>query len=180
MPRWLIGILAVVMLGGCASSLPRAIREPVVDAPPFAAVQAEPAAYHDQTVRWGGTIIGVHNSTNETVIEVLAKELGSQGSPVDDDASQGRFLARFAGFLDPAIYATGRQLTVYGRVVGSELGQIGERSYLYPLVAVEVSHLWREDLYADYYPYGIGYWPYGYRGSFLFGYPFRYGRRYYW
>jgi outer membrane lipoprotein len=85
----------------------------------FPALQQNPDSYKGKVVVLGGQIITTTVKADETWIEVLEKPLDYQQRPSDTDKSSGRFLVRFQGFLDPAIYASGRKLTVAGQVDGS-------------------------------------------------------------
>ena len=89
----------------------------------------------------------------------------------------GRFFARVAGFLDPAVYAADREVTVYGIVEEVVKRNIGEKPYSYPTVRSERLYLWPVRLavpygyYPDPYWYDPFYYPYRYR-------PYHHWRRY--
>jgi len=93
-------------------------------------------------VRWGGEIVAVDNREEATLVEVVSRELSDRGRPRAQDRSQGRFRARISGFLDPAVYDTGRQITVVGPVSGLEEGKVGDYPYRFPIVAVDTYYLW--------------------------------------
>lgn len=176
-----IPLLVVLFLSGCASRIPRDIRTAPVPNPMLSAVTVHADAFKNQPVRWGGTILSVMNHEKDTEIEILAKELGRSGKPVEGDSFLGRFLARVEGFVDPAIYAHGRSLTVSGWVDSVVSREIGQKPYNYPVIRVKTLYLWpREPEYvypAYYYPYGYygayGYYPYGFRYGFGLGYGYR-------
>lgn len=158
-------LCVLLLLSGCASQIPLEIREPPAASPLFSQVRDDPKAYQGQPVRWGGTIVKVENRPTETWVEVLAKELGSEGRPVESDASLGRFLMKAIGFLDPVVYRTDRRITVYGRLAGQETRKIGDLPYTYPVVQADTYYLWSERRYYDYppywyYPYYYPYYPY--------------------
>ena len=165
-------LLSLVALGGCASSVPELIRKAPAENPSLKAVQAQPQLYQAARVRWGGTIARVENRAKSTQLEVVARELYGDGEPKPGDASSGRFIAEVPAFLDPAIYAKGRRITVVGTIVGSEERKIGQMPYRYPRVKVEAFYLWPElkegcvncdpFFYSPWYPYGYPY-PYPYR-----------------
>jgi outer membrane lipoprotein len=115
---WLL-LSTLTLLGACASNVPETIRR----APPSdlraSEVQREPDKYRGTLVRWGGSIVAVRNLKDETRVEVVNRRLDSAGRPFMEDRSEGRFIAKVTGFLDPAIYSNGRQLTVSGRVDGA-------------------------------------------------------------
>ena len=56
---------------------------------------------------------------------------------------EGRFQAVAPGYLDPVLFARGRQVTVVGTVIGTRAGLIGEARYVYPRVQILATHLWR-------------------------------------
>lgn len=165
----------ILALSGCASNIPRPIQEPPADNPGINQVRHNIDQYTGSMVRWGGIIAAVENRENETWIEVVAQDLGSYGQPRDDDDSQGRFLARIEGFVDPQIYAEGRQLTIAGEVESRIVRRIGEHPYTYPLVRATSYHLWPEYAGRDRDDY---YLRYHYGHPFYHGYGFGY-RRYY-
>lgn len=166
--------LHAALLAGCTSVVPEAIRQ----APPgdarIAEVRRDPSPFFGATVRWGGQIVAVRNQRTETVVEVVGRRLDNEGRPRDEDASEGRFLARVQGFLDPSIYATGRDLTVRGKVERAVEESIGEYRYVFPQLAAEQIFLWPPrpaplpPHYYDpgwwnpWYPWGWPYYPYPY------------------
>ena len=58
----------------------------------------------------------------------------NDGRPEPGNVSLGRFLVSSDGFLDPAVYSAGREVTVYGVLQNVLVRNIGTRPYLYPLV----------------------------------------------
>lgn len=132
----------LLILGACATNVPEAIRE----APPgnfsLSEVQRDVAAHIGQRVRWGGRIAAVDNRAKETWLDIVAQPLDSDGRPRTGDASLGRFLARVTGFLDPAVYAKGRLVTVAGPVEGALTRPIGEYPYRYIVVKADTVKLW--------------------------------------
>jgi outer membrane lipoprotein len=111
----------------------------------FPALQQKPDAYAGKVVVLGGQIIATTVKDNETWIEMLEKKLDAQQKPEDTDQSAGRFLVRFLGFLDPAIYAAGRKLTVAGQVEGALVRPINETKYTYPVLAAKEHYLWKPE-----------------------------------
>jgi len=141
--RTLPGLLiAILTLTACAT-LPSPIDEPAAGTRPDVATAREnPEQTRGEVVRWGGTIAGVENQPQVTLIEVVARELDRGGRPRATDISEGRFLAVIPGFLDPAIYQRGRQLTVVGELHGIRHREVGDLEYPYPEVRVTGHHLW--------------------------------------
>ncbi|MDQ2695293.1 MAG: Slp family lipoprotein [Pseudomonadota bacterium] len=175
-------VLAFAGLGGCATrSAYTPIDDPGFKGPAMAVVLADPSAYVGSRVRWGGEIAQVENRAEETWIEVVERDLHRYGRPQEGGASRGRFVARIVGFLDPAIYEKGRQLTVTGVLQPAVKRNIGEYPYTFPVVAVENYKLWEEEPAVRYIdPYWPYYWPYDfYRGRRYFA-PWDYRYPYYW
>jgi len=158
--------LAVMLLTACASQVPDAIRMAPGNEVSVRTAQHSPKTYIGTQVRWGGDIISVENRPNETWIEVLSRPLDYAGEPNSDATSTGRFLARINGFLDPAVYAPEREITIRGQLESTIVRHIGKHPYRFPLVRVQVHYLWpkpskTDDLWYDpWYPYPYGYDPF--------------------
>jgi outer membrane lipoprotein len=158
--------LAILALAGCASA-PKPLRGEFA---PLQPVDASATQRLGDTVRWGGTLVAVTPSREETCFEVLGRDLGDSARPRRaDDTSSGRFLACRSGFYDPAIFAPDREVTVTGRVAGFETRRIGEYDYTYPRVAADVVYLWPERREDDYYYHADPFWP-SYRPFWWGGY----------
>ncbi|HFD38399.1 MAG TPA: Slp family lipoprotein [Anaerolineae bacterium] len=129
-------------------------------------VMHHPEAYQGKTVRWGGTILKLENAADQTRIQILARPLDRSGRPRADANPLGRFLAHTSAFLDPAIYAPGRELTVVGKLAGTTEVTVGQRKIRIPTVEAERWHLWprRERkspvVVYPYWWYGFGWWYY--------------------
>ena len=155
-----VWILLALTLAGCASDIPKPVREaPAVNITPAQAL-AEPDSLKGQAVRWGGSIARVENRKDETWIEIVERPLARDGEPDRYKVGGTRFLARVSGFLDPEVYSTKRLLTVTGTLDGVTTRSIGEYPYRFPVVQVTDWYLWPPlaPRYA-YPPYGYGpYW----------------------
>ena len=165
----IIGAALVIMLAlsSCGSKLPKDMRiEPTATAEPTQ-VAAQPGAFKGSTVLWGGRIVSLRPGPEGTEFEVLQFELDSSDRPEPGQHTGGRFLARTRAFLDPALYAPGREITVAGVIGDIVTRPVGERPYAYPVVVTDKVHLWPERTarYPYYDPY---YDPWGPR--FYFGY----------
>lgn len=164
-------VAAAVLLAACASA-PASIGDAPPGDPTLPAVRTAPERYRAQTVRWGGVIASVRNLKDESELEVVGRRLDRNARPLAEDHSDGRFLARVTQFIDPAIYAVGREVTLRGELEESVARTIGEFPYTYPVVRVEAIYLWAQRpataRYPDYdpfwhdpfYPWGYPYWPY--------------------
>jgi outer membrane lipoprotein len=153
-------LLLLLALAGCASDIPRPIREaPPGDLRPAQAL-AEAETRQGTAVRWGGAVASVENRSDETWLEIVEHPLYSDGRPRRTDRSDGRFLARVPGFLDPALYARQRFVTVAGTLEEPVTRTIGAYPYRYPVVRATGHYLWpREpDVVHHHYYYYPPYW----------------------
>jgi outer membrane lipoprotein len=133
--RRLVAITLGLALAGCAS-----IPAPIGGS--FGARTPADPGPDGERVRWGGPIVATEPGATETCLEVLARPLGPNARPNDTDRALGRFLACRGGFIDPAVFAAGREVTVVGRVVGRAPRTLGGFSYDVPRVEAEAIHLW--------------------------------------
>lgn len=158
--RWL-GLALAALLAGCATAFPSEVMRTVDTSVTAEELRRDPLAHKGQRVIVGGEILSTDPRPGETVIELLARRLEDDGSPEREDRSPGRLLLRSPDFLDPAVYAAGRRVSVVGEVTGVEDRKVGELPYRYPVIAAERIRLWpREELLAPaYYPWAG--WPYG-------------------
>ncbi len=177
--------LLVLILWGCVSAFPEDALRTVNRGITVGDLRQDPAAYVGQRVILGGEVLATRPRVGETEIELLARRLGGDDSPERGDRSEGRVLVRTAEFLDPAVYAAGRRLTVIGAVTGAEERKIGDLPYRYPVIAAERMRLWPREyaqppvfypgypwgLYDPLYPRPYYYYWYG-RGRLLGPWPY--------
>lgn len=168
-----LGIALVLFLAGCASGVPEPVRRAPETVIGVEQVRRDATAFAGMKVRWGGIVIGVENRDRDSLIEVLSQKLDRSGRPIASDKTEGRFLARREGFVDPAVYKEGREITIVGTVRGSLTRTIGGFRYTYPLISAETLHLWKPRPEPKAYPYYWDpYWPYPwYPGYPYYGYP---------
>ena len=165
-----------VFLSACAG-LPSAVRDVPVTKLSYVQASGDPNSYKDTSVRWGGVVIDVENEQNYTLVQVLSYPLGYGGRPQLTKPSEGRFVIKSAEFLDPAVYAKDREITVAGVLQGDIERTIGKKTVRLPLLSATAIYLW--PLYqADPYGYGYrGYGGWGYSPYYGYGY---YGSPFYW
>jgi outer membrane lipoprotein len=174
----LMGLLLCSVLAGCATSpISKPLRQAAEKQPSFAEIGARPDAYKGRTVLLGGTIVQTTNLPKTTEIEVLQKPLDRYDDrPEETDQSSGRFLVRCQGFLDSAVYAKGREITVAGEVRGQESRPLDQIQYPYPVIGCKEIHLWPKRPPAAYYGYPPSYWydPWwrGWPGYYPYWYPY--------
>lgn len=158
-PRWAVVAVLALVLTGCATG-PRYDTDGVeIDLSPEDVV-AEPDAWVDSRVIWGGRILGVEHLEDETVVEMIAYPLDRHQGPLVTMAPTGRYLVDYPGFLETADFGDGRRLTVTGSVTAVREGRVGERTLAYPVVEPDDLYLWPE--YAERRPaeprvrFGVG------------------------
>lgn len=152
MLKWITGLLVALFLSGCATA-PAEIEKTATAPVSVAQVQKDSVSHLGKTVRWGGSILNVANRKDSTTIEVLSRPLSSSSRPLDKPGT-GRFMVEIPGFVDPASYPVGRDLTVVGTLIRVDEKSVGEFPYQYPVLASINLHLWPEVVERDlYYPY---------------------------
>jgi outer membrane lipoprotein len=171
-----IALLLSLALAGCASDIPRPIREAPAENITLPQALQHPEQHRGAAVRWGGAIAAVENRRDATWIEVVERSLDADGQPRHTDTSAGRFLARVDGFVDPTIFTPKRQVTVAGSLDGNSTHTIGEHPYTYPVVRAEHIYLWPQMARVPpyYFPSPYFYW---YGPWYPWGYPYYYPYR---
>ena len=157
----LTGVFVFMLLAaGCRPKIAKDLKAKIDTRIQFKQVIQNPELFLGKTVLWGGVIIHTKNTKEGTLIEILQKPTDSQSRPKAVDISEGRFLALYDGYLDSAIYAQGREVTIAGVIEGKKVLQLGEIEYTYPLVSVKDIHLWPvKDKKLYYYPEWHYYYP---------------------
>lgn len=146
-PPWTVRLTAAafalaILASGCAPVISKGVLEGANRDVSYGDVVEDPNRYRGETVVFGGSILNVENEEGATRVFVLHQPLNWRLRPTDATGSAGRFVAEFKGFVDPAIYAKGRELTVAGTITGFQPGTIGNMPYLYPVIEVVEGHLW--------------------------------------
>ncbi|MDH5394590.1 MAG: Slp family lipoprotein [Gammaproteobacteria bacterium] len=153
----------VLFFTACSSQIPTGIKHALTNAPTIDMVRAAPDDYLSQPVRWGGVILNTENKQSSSRLIIIAYPLSSNGRPLLNKASNGRFIASFDSFLEPHVYKRDSIITVSGKLTQTETINIGEFPYNYPLVDVQQHFLWPvEEPLNNLYPlwwYDPFYWP---------------------
>jgi outer membrane lipoprotein len=139
---WLLTMAAILLLVGCAHVISKETLKAVDRSVTFSQLAKDPDAYKGKTVLFGGAIIETIHLADKSQVVVLQQPLDRRDRPVAGDVSEGRFIVTTQGFLDPAIYSPGRQVTVAGQVVGKEKHPMGEIEYTYPVIEKQGIYLW--------------------------------------
>jgi len=132
--------VSLVLLAGCAS-YPSSVK--VENEASLVSYQAAvKAGINNGPARWSGVIAKVQNNSQDTRLEVVYFDSASNGRPLSDKATAGRFVAYAKGFLDPMVYQPGKQITVLGQLATFEQGKVDEYQYNFPVLQQAIVHLW--------------------------------------
>lgn len=166
---FLAAVLGLVVLSGCGPVISSEFRNEARKDLTFSMAFSDPAAYTGSVVIWGGVIIGIMNQPEGTTLVVLETPLSYRERPETSDRSRGRFIAETPQFLDPAMFSTGRKVTIAGAITGKETMPLGKAKvpYTYPVIRIKQIYLW--SMQPEYMPPPgywymggpYGYWPYG-------------------
>jgi len=155
-----LGVTLSLALVGCASVVPEDFRAEADRTLTLTDIWARPEASRGRTMILGGEILQVTPKPSGTEVQVLERPLGRQDRPEETDESRGRFIVVMDGFLDPAIYGPGREVTVVGDVEGVTPRPIGEVTYTFPLLRGRYIHLWPKRQRVAYGPVWYdSFWP---------------------
>jgi len=145
----------IVLLGGCGPTISTAMHDQADPSATFEAVNHEYDHFKGKIVIWGGVIIGVHNTQDSTWIELLEEPLDDSDRPILGAPSGGRFLMVHDGFLDPAVYLRGRELTVAGIVQDRKNRPLEGVEYRLPVVESKEMILWGPPNQSSFH-FGVG------------------------
>lgn len=154
--RLILLLAATTALVSCAPApIYKADASMIAAAP--AQVAAAPDRYRGSEVIWGGRVVGVHNFSDHSEIEMLDFTLDSSQRPQVDQTAGGRFIALMPGYVESMDYPPDTLLTLRGHVEGSRAGKVGEADYTFPVVRVDQSHRWTpEEMRKSRVHFGIG------------------------
>lgn len=154
-----IASLSLLGFAGCTAAISPEMLKDVDQSIPFEDILKDAEAFQGKTVLLGGDIIETENFPDKTLIIILQRPLDSEEKPSGEDRSKGRFIVSVPGFLDPAIYGRGRQITVAGTVAGKEVRALDEIEYTYPIIDRRELYLWPMEKTVETEPrviFGIG------------------------
>jgi outer membrane lipoprotein len=143
--RTLLSTVALlVILTGCASTQEAGDgSDAQTQALTFLQVKAAPDSFQGQSVAFGGKVLTARRLKDGTRIEILQLPLDQSTRPgYDLTQSQGRFIAIYREFLDPATVPHGTRITVTGEVSGSITLPLDETDYTYPVINIKRVQVW--------------------------------------
>ncbi len=109
----------------------------------FLQVKAAPDSFQGQPAVFGGKVLTARRHKDGTKIEILQLPLDRSMRPgYDLTQSQGRFIAIYREFLDPATIPPGTRVTVTGQVSGSVTLPLDETDYTYPVLTINRVQVW--------------------------------------
>ncbi len=155
-------VALLVTLTACASTQ-EAGNGSEAQALTFLQVKAAPDSLKGQAVVFGGKVLTARRLKDGTRIEILQLPLDRLTRPgYDLTQSQGRFIAIYREFLDPATVPHGTRITVTGEISGSITLPLDETDYTYPVIDIKRVQVWAgpEDVATRIHPYMMGPGPY--------------------
>jgi outer membrane lipoprotein len=138
---YLAEFLIIFFFVGCAHPVSQEIRKGIDPDIKFETLVENPKLYLGKRVLFGGVIVVARNLEDGTELEIVQKNLESYGNLEAGDYSGGRFLFFSKDYLEPEIYASGRELIGVGKVAGKKSRNIGDYSYNFPIIEVEELYL---------------------------------------
>jgi outer membrane lipoprotein len=123
-------------------------------------------------IRWGGVILAAQPDEAQTCFEVLSRPLASSMRPQKSDQTLGRFIACRAGFLDPEVFARGREVTLTGTLTALDQRKVGDYDYRYPIVSAKFITMWPERIEVIVPDYDPFYRPWYWAPYYHYPYPY--------
>ena len=137
-----LAILAACLLAGCIHPLASGTRAKLDPAPDYAAVSANPQHYVGRSLLLGGSIAGVNNSKEGSLLEILRWDVNRWGEPLALSEQGDRFLVQTREPLDDRLYSRGRLVTLGATLRGTATIVINDREEQVPLFDLLEMHLW--------------------------------------
>jgi outer membrane lipoprotein len=149
-----------VFLAGCAPAISQQARDRVTVTADFSDILKDPQRLKGEVVLLGGKIITTTPQEGGTELVVLQLPLEIGMRPGTRATSKGRFLIQTTEFLDPAVYASDRLVTLVGEIIGDETRPLGQTVYRYPELTLIEMKLWpEEEVYREprfHFGFGVG------------------------
>jgi outer membrane lipoprotein len=141
-----------LLFQGCTYAISPGLAKQADKNIPFESLENDPESYKGKLVVLGGVISQITPVKQGTLIEVEQKPLDYWGKPRRTDRSGGRFLVHYSAYLDPLVYAPGREITVAAEVEGTRSKALGDIEYSYPVVLSKELKLWPRERPPQYRP----------------------------
>ncbi len=155
----ILTLLLIAIVTGCASGIPKESLKQADREITFQSVVRDPDRYSGKVIVAGGQIISTIVQQGVTWVEVLQHPLDWRERPKETDISYGRFLVRFEGFADPAIYSPGKKITIIGEVAGHKTQPVDHMQYPFPVLIPREQYLWTSQTAAGplfHFGFGVG------------------------
>lgn len=148
MKKFTLITICCVFLTACIS-IPPGLQTENVDIQALTQINAEDYTCGCKKVRLGGQIISAVALKKQTKLEILSFPISKYSAkPNLEKQSDGRFIAYLEGFVDPKVLQD-QYITVVGKLILQEKGNIDQAEYTYPVVQVENYKRWNVSL--EYY-----------------------------
>jgi outer membrane lipoprotein len=137
----------------CAPVLSAKTMERASRSVPLDRMIQQPELYRGKLYVFGGTIASSKTTAAGSLLELVFTTVDSYGS-LQNTISGSRvlvFMPKEQGFLDPVLFAPGRNVTVSGFFDGVQNGKIGEMSYTFPFFIIAEIYLWPKESPRTYY-----------------------------
>ncbi|MDJ0781198.1 MAG: Slp family lipoprotein [Desulfosarcinaceae bacterium] len=158
MRPYLVTLSLIALIIGCAPAISQQARDQVTLEIPFSELLRDPARLAGEVVLIGGKIIATRplDRGTELVLLQLPLEIGQR--PNARKTSEGRYLVQADEFLDPAVYAAERLVTIVAKIRGVAARPLGKTVYRYPELDLIELKLWpAEPVYREpRFQFGIG------------------------
>ncbi len=135
----------ILFLTGCAPVISSQSLSLVDREISFAELRQTPDRYIGKHFLLAGQIAGIWNSNEGSELEIVQFATDNRGEITDMSRSGGRFIARNAEFLEPAVYRNGLLVTVVGEMKGKKNMLIGDATYTYPVLVIREIYLWKPE-----------------------------------
>ncbi len=166
-------LLVFISINAC-SHIPKTIRNAPNENLQLSEIQNNFTAHQGKTVRWGGTLLNLKNTENQSTLQILSYPLTYNGRPDTLAEPEGRFIVKTTEFIDPGYYTKDSEITVAGLLTTQNEYLVDQKSLNLPVIEQPQIYRWRkyrQPYYGNYYGnYGnYGYCPSPFYASYRFG-----------
>ncbi len=144
-------VLIGLLLSACSSLQPVFKDTPITDIT-YGQSSDNLESYKNSVVRWGGVIVGVENTKNASLLQVIYYPLDYYGRPQLNEINKRYFVIHSKELLDRQDYTAEREITVLGVINGDTEQIIGNNKNIrVPLIDSTAIHLWPINYRNDYF-----------------------------